>query len=218
MRVLIIDDHAFVCAGLKTTLQREMPGVEVFTANDADSALQLLSAHQIELVIADLFMPGGGGGFGFIGMLCESYPQLPVIILSASENVTHVKKCLDLGVSGFVPKSAPSETLFDAISVVIAGECFVPEVVREPVSDTAQIFEDVELGVDLEVLADMLTRRQMEILQLITNGNSNKVIAKALNLSENTVKVHVSAILKALKLKNRTQIGLLGQRLGVGFS
>ena len=76
----------------------------------------------IDLVIVDLFMPGAGGGFNFIAMLCESYPNLPVIVLSASENPAHIRKCLDFGAIGFVTKSAPKDALFEAMSRALKGE------------------------------------------------------------------------------------------------
>ncbi|TFH67333.1 response regulator transcription factor [Gammaproteobacteria bacterium LSUCC0057] len=213
MRILIVDDHAFVCAGLRATMLAELPGAEVFTADHGDTALQLLAANPIDVAIVDLFMPGAGGGFDFIQMLCESYPKLPVIILSASENMAHIRKCIDLGAAGFVPKSAPKETLFEAIAATMKGERFLPETIRETIPEMARIFNEIDIGLDYHDIADLLTNRQMDILHFVAEGRSNKEIAKKLTLSENTVKVHVSAILRALGLKNRTQIGVLGQRL-----
>lgn len=216
MRVLIVDDHAFVCEGLKATLEGRYPSIEVNTTDHGDLALTMLAKQPYDLAIIDLFMPGAAGGFNFVEMLCESYPRLPLIVLSASENVMHIRKCLDFGVSGFVTKSAPKEELFNAIEKALNGGRYVPNIVRDPVPDPTGVFDDLNIGVNIEAISEMLTSRQMEILELVARGLSNKQIGRKLDLSENTVKVHVSAILRSLGLKNRTQAGILGQRLGLG--
>ena len=215
MHVLIVDDHAFVCVGLKATLLDEYKGIDVTTTDHGDTALTILAQQNIDLIIVDLFMPGAGGGFNFIAMLCESYPDLPVIVLSASENPAHIRKCLDYGAIGFVTKSAPKDALFDAMSRAIKGEKYVPESLREAMPDVAKIMDEVDSGADVDIICGLMTKRQMEILRHITQGRSNKQIARDLDLSENTIKVHVSAMLRALGLVNRTHAGILGQKLGL---
>jgi len=215
MHVLIVDDHAFVCVGLKATLLDEYKGIDVTTTDHGDTALTILAQQNIDLIIVDLFMPGAGGGFNFIAMLCESYPDLPVIVLSSSENPAHIRKCLDYGAIGFVTKSAPKDALFDAMSRAIKGEKYVPESLREAMPDVAKIMDEVDSGADVDIICGLMTKRQMEILRHITQGRSNKQIARDLDLSENTIKVHVSAMLRALGLVNRTQAGILGQKLGL---
>jgi DNA-binding NarL/FixJ family response regulator len=215
MHVLIVDDHAFVCVGLKATLHDEYPNIDVTTTDHGDTALVTLARENIDLVIVDLFMPGSGGGFNFIAMLCESYPELPIIVLSASENPAHIRKCLDYGAAGFVTKSAPKDALFEAISRALKGEKYVPDSLRESMPDVAKVMDEVDTGADIEIISGLVTKRQMDILRRITQGRSNKQIARDLDLSENTVKVHVSAMLRALGLTNRTQAGILGQKLGL---
>ncbi len=216
MHVLIVDDHAFVCVGLKATLLDEYQGVTVTTADNRTAALAALENGGIDLVIADLFMPGAGGGFDFIALLCDTYPELPVIVLSASENPAHIRKCLDYGAIGFVTKSAPSNALFDAIKRALNGERYVPESLRDAMPQVAKIMDEVDFGVDVSVVAELITKRQMDILQRVAQGLSNKQIARELELSENTIKVHVSSMLRSLGLANRTQAGVLGQKLGLG--
>jgi DNA-binding NarL/FixJ family response regulator len=218
MHILIVDDHAFVCVGLKATLLEEFDGIEVTTTNHGDSALTILAQNTIDLAIVDLFMPGGAGGFTFIEMLCKSYPELPLIVLSASENPAHIRKCLDFGVAGFVTKSAPKDALFEAISKALVGERYVPQSLIESMPEVARVIDEVDSGADIEIISGLITHRQMDILTLITHGCSNKQIARELDLSENTVKVHVSAMLRALGLSNRTQAGILGQKLGLSKS
>lgn len=215
MNILIVDDHAFVCEGLKATLSEQFDELEVKSTVNCDEALSILSDHKFDLMILDLFMPGGSGGFNFISLLRARYPDLPLVVLSASENATHIRKCLELGVTGFVTKSAPKESLFEAILKAIDGEQYVPKYLIESMPEVAKVIDEVDSGVNIEIISELITERQMDILRCISRGCSNKHIARELDLSENTVKVHVSAMLRALGLANRTQAGILGQKLGL---
>ena len=218
MHILIVDDHAFVCAGLKATLLDRLDDIEVTTTQRGDEVLSIVTNKGIDLIILDLFMPGGYGGFGLIGLLHDRYPCIPIIVLSASENSVHIKKCFELGVTGFVTKSAPKEALFEAIEKVLDGDQYVPKYLIEAVPEVARVIDEVDSGVNIEIIAELITDRQFDILNCISRGHSNKQIARELDLSENTVKVHVSAMLKSLGLSNRTQAGILGQKLGLAES
>jgi DNA-binding NarL/FixJ family response regulator len=218
MHILIVDDHAFVCAGLKATLLGTLENIQVTTTERGEEVLSILDREDIDLIILDLFMPGGYGGFGLIGLLHERFPDLPIIVLSASENSTHIRKCFELGVTGFVTKSAPKDALIEAIAKALEGERYVPKYLIESVAEVARVFDEVDSGVNVEIIAELITERQFDILNCISRGHSNKQIARELELSENTVKVHVSAMLKSLGLSNRTQAGILGQKLGLAES
>ena len=213
MHTLIVDDHAFVCVGLKATLLDRLSDIKVSTASDGAKALDILLNDSIDLAVIDLFMPGGDGGFDFIDTVCQTYPKLPIIVLSASENPAHIRKCLDIGAKGFVTKSAPKEILFTAITKVLAGDRYIPSALLTAQGDGGRGNSDLQASADN--VTQLLTERQLEILALISQGLSNKLIARELFLSENTVKVHVSAILRALSLSNRTQAGLVGQKLEI---
>ena len=213
MHTLIVDDHAFVCVGLKATLLDGLSDIKVSTASDGAKALDILLNDSIDLAVIDLFMPGGDGGFDFIDTVCQTYPKLPIIVLSASENPAHIRKCLDIGAKGFVTKSAPKEILFTAITKVLAGDRYIPSALLTAQGDGGRGNSDLQASADN--VTQLLTERQLEILALISKGLSNKLIARELFLSENTVKVHVSAILRALSLSNRTQAGLVGQQLEI---
>ena len=213
MHMLIVDDHAFVCVGLKATLLDGLSDIKVSTASDGAKALDILLNDSIDLAVIDLFMPGGDGGFDFIDTVCQTYPKLPIIVLSASENPAHIRKCLDIGAKGFVTKSAPKEILFTAITKVLAGDRYIPSALLTAQGDGGRGNSDLQASADN--VTQLLTERQLEILALISKGLSNKLIARELFLSENTVKVHVSAILRALSLSNRTQAGLVGQKLEI---
>ena len=213
MHMLIVDDHAFVCVGLKATLLDGLSDIKVSTASDGAKALDILLNDSIDLAVIDLFMPGGDGGFDFIDTVCQTYPKLPIIVLSASENPAHIRKCLDIGAKGFVTKSAPKEILFTAITKVLAGDRYIPSALLTAQGDGGRGNSDLQASADN--VTQLLTEQQLEILALISKGLSNKLIARELFLSENTVKVHVSAILRALSLSNRTQAGLVGQKLEI---
>lgn len=213
MHTLIVDDHAFVCVGLKATLLDGLSDIKVSTASDGAKALDILLNDSTDLAVIDLFMPGGDGGFDFIDTVCQTYPKLPILVLSASENPAHIRKCLDIGAKGFVTKSAPKEILFTAITKVLAGDRYIPSALLTAQGDGGRGNSDLQASADN--IAQLLTERQLEILALISKGLSNKLIARELFLSENTVKVHVSAILRALSLSNRTQAGLVGQKLEI---
>jgi DNA-binding NarL/FixJ family response regulator len=213
MHTLIVDDHAFVCVGLKATLLDGLRDIKVSTASDGAKALDILLNDSVDLAVIDLFMPGGDGGFDFIDTVCQTYPKLPIIVLSASENPAHIRKCLDIGAKGFVTKSAPKEILFTAITKVLAGDRYIPSALLTTQGDGGRGNSDLQASADNTT--QLLTERQLEILALISKGLSNKLIARELFLSENTVKVHVSAILRALSLSNRTQAGLVGQKLEI---
>ena len=213
MHALIVDDHALVCVGLKATLLDGLSDIKVSTASDGAKALDILLNGSIDLAVIDLFMPGGDGGFDFIDTVCQTYPKLPIIVLSASENPAHIRKCLDIGAKGFVTKSAPKEILFTAITKVLAGDRYIPSALLTAQGDGGRGNSDLQASADNVI--QLLTGRQLEILALISKGLSNKLIARELFLSENTVKVHVSAILRALSLSNRTQAGLVGQKLEI---
>jgi len=211
MHMLIIDDHDFVCAGLKATLMDRFDDAQISIANDGCKALDILSKGSINLVISDLFMPGSSGGFSFIDLICKNHPKVPLIVLSASENPSHIRKCVAIGAMGFVTKSAPKRSLFSAIDKALSGEIYMPESLIRPMPGLTRIMSEVDQG--SEAISGLLTERQLDILARISKGLSNKLIARELDLSENTIKVHVSAILRALGLNNRTQAGLMGQKL-----
>lgn len=214
MRCLIVDDHALIRSGLSEVLKRHFPTCTCLTAANGEEALHTLHNSEIDLAVVDLFIPGEDA-FSHIRKLCDTFPDLPVVVLSATEHPVHIRKCIDLGVAAFVPKSAPESTLIQAINTARAGGYYVPQSLTSVV--TASTFNNNnELpAISIETITSTLTERQVHILTMVAQGKTNKQIARECSLSDNTVKVHVSAILRALGLSNRTQAGLLGQKLGL---
>jgi DNA-binding NarL/FixJ family response regulator len=214
MRFLIVDDHALIRSGLSEVLKRHFPTCSCLTAANGEEALTTLGATEINLAVVDLFIPGEDA-FSHLRKLCDNYPELPVVILSATEHPMHIRKCIDLGASAFVPKSAAEAVLIHAINTALAGGYYVPTSLISVVN-AATFNNDSDLPpISIETITSTLTERQVQILTMVAQGKTNKQIARECGVTDNTVKVHVSAILRSLGLSNRTQAGLLGQKLGL---
>ena len=216
MNILIADDHTFIRSGLQDNLKQIMPQAVIFNADSATQALQLAAQNiDFRLAIVDLFMPDMDG-FAFLRKLCTSHPELPIIVISATDNPAHVRKVLELGAMGFIPKSSSTQQFNNVVNIVLSGGTHIPA----SFADSLRL-HDAEVSIadnaDTEeaLLKRQLTVRQKEILAKLGEGKSNKQIARELLVSENTVKVHVSSILKVLKLDNRTQAGIAAEKLNL---
>ena len=210
MKLLVIDDHPVLRDGLTALLKQSGPGTEVFQASSADEGLKLVEQHNdFDAVLLDLLMPGLGG-FSAISEFGKMRPDLPVVVLSSSEDPKDVHRALSLGALGYVPKSASSHVLLSAIRLVLSGELYVPPLV---LNKQSSIIGRVESGIQNG--AGRLTERQVEVLGLLSKGQPNKTIATTLDLSEKTVKAHVTAIFRALNVVNRTQAAQVGRVAGL---
>jgi DNA-binding NarL/FixJ family response regulator len=209
MKLLVVDDHSIVLDGLAALLVSAKPDAVVLTAHDARDAFKLLETHSdIDIILLDLRLPGFNA-HGAISEFVRQRPDLPIIVLSSSEEPSDVRKAIALGALGYVPKSASRRTLLSAIDLVINGEIYVPPLV---VSHSDFGATAGEPGAQI---VPRLTERQIEVLAMLSQGQSNKSIAGKLNLSEKTVKIHISAIFKALNVVNRTQAAAVGRDLGI---
>lgn len=216
MNILIADDHTFIRSGLQDNLKEILPDAVIYNAENATQALQL-TAQQVEfrLAIVDLFMPDMDG-FTFLRNLCNNHPELPVIVISATDNPDHVRKVLELGAMGFIAKSSSTAQFNNVVNIVLSGGTYVPETTYVNHSMVPERPADASFEMPGSApLKRQLTERQKEILTKLSEGKSNKQIARELAVSENTVKVHVSSILKVLKLDNRTQAGIAAEKLNL---
>ena len=198
MKVLVVDDHSIVRQGLAALLRQEGADTQVVHAADRGEGLAMIEAHaDLDAVLLDLNMPGGDG-MSVIAEFGRRRPTLPVIILSSSEDPGDVRQALNLGALGYVPKSASPEVLISAVRLVLSGAIYVPPLVLDnpPPADVAATAAS-ERGA--------LTPRQVEVLQELAKGLSNKEIGLMFNLSEKTVKAHVGAIFRSLNVVTRTQ-------------
>jgi len=215
MRVLIADDHTLFRRGLALLLRTHYPSVEIIEAGDVDEALRKLdSAPAPDLVLCDLAMPGMTRLAG-LRDLVERLPGTPVVMLSAYADRDDIVRAIETGARGYILKSASDESLKSAISLVLAGETYLPGGVfldshRRWIGDQVGGGPTLPAGNPL----NELTARQRDVLSLMMDGLSNKGIARNLGLLESTVKAHVKTILDKLSAANRTQAAILAAKLG----
>ncbi len=203
MRVLVADDHELFLKGLEFILRDSYPDIElVFAHNYAEIFAFLESDRRFDLLMTDLAMPKGKWqeALPHIHMLL---PSTPIIILSAVFDKEIVQKTMDIGVSGYIPKTSPNAVIISALNLVMAGGMYIPpELLNNQPEQSAEA-------------SHILTPRQIDVIRAVAEGKSNKQIAYELGLSEGTVKLHVTAILKLLNVNNRTGAVREAERLGV---
>src|SRR5882757_5746923 len=211
MKLLIVDDHPVVRDGLAALLRQLGPEVTVLLADGGSQGLRVADGHpDLDVVILDLAMPESDG-FAALHEFGRLQPQLPVIVLSSSEDPRDVRRALASGALGYVPKSASQHVLLSAIRLVLNGDLYVPPLIlHEKFNTTMRMTTNAE-----GESSRLLTARQIEILKLLSEGKPNKTIATALALSEKTVKAHITAIFKALNVVNRTQAAAAGREQGI---
>jgi len=203
MKLLLADDHQMVRLGLKAALAPLGPDVAYVEAESAEGALAAAQAHaDLDLVLIDINMPGMGGLEG-VRRLRDAHPALPVIACSAAEDGALVRSLLQLGVAGFIPKSDTTRVMLQAVQLVLAGGTYVPpRLMAGP---------DATPGAASGPIAT-LSPRQRDVLRLLAEGKPNKLIARELDISEATVKVHLLALFRALGARNRTEAVVIAQR------
>lgn len=209
MKLLIVDDHPVLREGLAALLRQTGPDTSIVLAESAFAALALLDRHpDLDIVVLDLMMPGMGG-MAAITEFGRKRPDLPVVVLSSSEDPHEARRALALGALGYVPKSAGQHTLVAAIELVMKGEVYIPPLVLGESMKRPGFHQMGSSG------SPALTERQIEVLRRLSAGQPNKTIAYELELSEKTVKAHITAIFKALNVVNRTQAATAGRDLGL---
>ncbi|MEO8122964.1 MAG: response regulator transcription factor [Burkholderiales bacterium] len=217
MKVLLVDDHPLIRSALQSVIQGmgdDMSVVGVGSAREARDTLR--AASDYDLLLLDLQL-GDADGFDLLVELRAAYPSLPVVVVSASDRTSDVIRAVDLGAMGYVPKRASNETLFEALNLVMQGGIYVPPMTLGSERSGAKLEGDTAPGF-LAIVREQadepaapslasigLTPRQTEVLGLLLQGKPNKLIARELNLSVETVKDHVAAVLRALNVSSRTQ-------------
>ena len=221
MKVLLVDDHPLILSALQTVIQGLGDDVTVVGADSGRQARQILrEGSDYDLILLDLQL-GDVDGFELLVELRATYPALPVVIVSASDRASDVIRAVDLGAMGFVPKRASNATLFEALNLVMQGGIYVPPMTlgSEPGEDKLegdtvpsylaivreQAAADAAAPAPSTLAAIGLTPRLTDVLGLLLQGKPNKLIARELNLSVETVKDHVAAVLRALNVSSRTQ-------------
>ena len=221
MKVLLIDDHPLILTALQNVIQGLGDHVSVVGVASAHAAREALQRDpDFDLVLLDLTL-GDADGFDVLTEFRGNYPAVPVVVVSASDRASDVIRSIDLGAMGFVPKRASNDTLFEALRMVMSGGIYVPSMSLggggsdAPQSSSGNLaglyaVRDAALGsgfqrppAGLDALG--LTPRQTEVLGLLLQAKPNKLIARELNLSVETVQDHVAAVLRALNVSSRTQ-------------
>lgn len=200
MKILLADDHVLFREGVRMVLEDLLQEpADVFEAGDYGEVAAILADHpDMTIAFLDLWMPGADGLAG-IESLRLSWPNLPIVVVSAFEEPRDVRKVLASGVRGFIGKSMPGQKVVEALAAIARGETFIAPA-------HAAEFHKAELVGGLE--GQRLTNRQREVLAMLQQGRSNKEIARDLGLAEITVKLHVTAILRAFGADNRTQVAI----------
>jgi DNA-binding NarL/FixJ family response regulator len=205
MRLIIADDHPLVQEALVNVLAQAFPDASFTSCFTLGQVIEALAADaEIDLVLLDLDMPDSQGFAGLFQLLAL-YPTVAVAILSATSDRDTVRQAMEFGASGYVPKSLPMAGMAEAVAAILTGEAWVPEELGGARA-TAE-------GSDWARRFASLSAQQMRILMMVREGRLNKQIAGDLGIVEQTVKVHVSTILRKLKLSSRTQAAVAANRL-----
>lgn len=210
MKILVADDHGIVREGIKLLLSELSTDLSLQEAADRDQVLAIVSKNpDLDLILLDLYMPGVTD-LDLLAEICNSYSHIPVIILSATEDAHVMQRVIDRGASGFIPKSAAQAVMASAIQLVLAGGVYIPPAMVPHAQDDAAAAP----ARATQASQSDLTNRQLEVLKLLGEGKSNKTIARELGLSAHTVKIHVTAIFKALGVSNRTEAAVASREIG----
>ena len=205
-RLVIADDHPLFRDALRLAVSQTVADAEIAEADSFDSlCARLAAAPDVDLILLDLNMPGMHGFSGLLYLRAE-FAAVPVVVISANEKASVVHRALDLGAVGYIPKSAAASEIRNALGALLAGETWLPATLypREPSENS---------GAALATLLNSLTPQQSRVLMLLSEGLLNKQIAHAMQVSEATIKAHVSAILQKLGVDNRTQAVIVARRL-----
>jgi DNA-binding NarL/FixJ family response regulator len=201
--ILVADDHPLFRAAVLHALRQAMPTAAMLEASSATVLVGVLEANpDVDLVLLDLTMPGARG-FSALLHVRGARPEVPVVIISSNDHPRVVRRAQQFGAAGFIPKSAPAEAIGEAVATVLEGGTWFPAIAAE------RSEEDARLAAQLA----QLTPQQFRVLLCLAEGLLNKQIAHELGLAENTVKVHVTAILKKLDCHSRTQAAVLVKAL-----
>ena len=208
MRIVIADDHPLVRGALRTSITALLGSVQIIEAGSFEELAPAVSGGDVDLVLLDLTMPGVQGFSGLL-YLRASHPATPVIVVSGNEDRTVIRRCIELGASGYIPKSLDAAHMGTAIQQVLDGGSWTPDDIDLTTAPDATTSDMVRR------LAS-LTPQQVRVLMMLSTGLLNKQIAYELSVSEATVKAHVSAILQKLDVDSRTQAVIAASKIAAG--
>ncbi|AEF54105.1 response regulator transcription factor [Marinomonas posidonica] len=212
LSLVIADDHPLFRSALSSALRAEIKDIDIVESNDLDSTIRCLEqVKDLDLLLLDLNMPGSGELYGLI-RIRRDYPDVPVAIISGSEDSALVAKVIEAGALGFIPKTSEPAVYVEAINEILRGDIWLPELLKKEV--------DNQPAADLTMQKRVaeLTPQQFKVLCYLHEGLLNKQIAYELSISEATVKAHITAIFRKLDINNRTQAVLVASELKLQMS
>ncbi len=217
MKILLIDDHSLFAEGLRVLLkdfnQTVDKPVQLASFNSCEQALEEPDPDSVELILLDYYLPGLSG-VKALSALREYCPNSRIIVVSALDDPQHIRQIIDAGAAGFIPKTSTFAVMSAALNLVIAGGTYLPpQAIDSKGGTTARAHHHNQSDQDAGAGLDCLSQRQREVLMQVVQGKPNKVIARTLDISEHTVKAHVSASFKLLGVKNRTEAVYAAARL-----
>jgi len=199
--IVIADDHALVRGGLALIAKMAVKEAIIFQTNSFDETINTLTeTPSIDLLLLDLMMPGMDSE-NSIQAICNQFPDIPIVIVSVKEDFHSIQSCIAAGAAGYIPKTSPPNITVSAIQLVLSGGVYIPpHILRSQQSETVDNAQPSE-----QSALHLLTQRQKDVLEQVVLGKSNQAIADYLGLTIPTIKMHVSAIFKKFKVKNRTE-------------
>lgn len=207
MKILLADDHPLFREGIKPVLRKLDPRPQIVEARDYPSAFEATRrAGELDLALLDLCMPGMPELEGIVRYRA-TFPEIPLVVVSASEQPEGIYQMLAAGALGYICKSAPSGVILGALRLVLAGGVYLPPNLLESA-------EADGLSAPRPGRGKALTQRQIQVLRLLADGMTNKQIATSLQVTEGTVKIHMAAIFRILKVGNRMEALLVAQKMG----
>jgi DNA-binding NarL/FixJ family response regulator len=213
LQVLLADDHALFRDGMRYVLQQLSDQVDIICAgNFAETLRQAETNPGLDLALIDLNMPGSEG-VGSIRIFHHQFPGVPLVVVSGSDQRSEIEWVMEYGAMGFISKMSTAKEMVNALRLVLAGEIYLPPQLLSA-SDTIVNTSDIDNG-NQHLNKHGLTKRQMEALQYLAEGLSNKEIALKMNLAEGTIKVHVAATFQVLQVSSRLDAVRKAQKLGI---
>ncbi len=219
MKTLIADDHELFLKGLEMILHDHDPEMEIISAKNYTDIFSIIEKDKdFDLILTDLAMPGAKW-LDAIQRIHQTLPDTPIIILSAVFDKEIVQKTIEIGAAGYIPKTSSNAVIIGAVTLVLSGGVYIPPELLQGTNqnefDLLKQVENMSPAQDVSEKVKILSPRQIDVIRLISQGKSNKQIAYELGLTEGTVKLHVTAILKILNVYNRTGAVVEATKLGL---